>query len=304
MRLDAIEAYYDTVPRAAGTTEEVGPFTLFLAEEGTGWQFYARPRLGGDATFTADDVRRVLARQVELGRPRAIEWVDEVTPTLFAAAAEAGQVAGRYPLLALPPETEVETPARTRVLASDDPDLGWTVGAVSAAFEGTDEVTERPVGRRPQLIASGHLVEVAAYDDSGRLVGGGSAAPRGDTAELMGIGVPPAARGAGVGTAVTRALVAPAGAPASARCSSVPTTTRPRASTAASGSRTSAPPASWRSTMSETAAPRPRRLGPVPRHPAALPRRLPRRVRLHPGARAGVHRGRLAAAGQRGRCAW
>ena len=37
MRLDALETYYDIVPRAAGTTEEVGPFTLFLAHEGTGW---------------------------------------------------------------------------------------------------------------------------------------------------------------------------------------------------------------------------------------------------------------------------
>jgi ribosomal protein S18 acetylase RimI-like enzyme len=207
VRLDAIEAYYDTVPRAAGTTEEVGPFTLFLADEGTGWQFYARPRLGGDGPFTAEDVRRVLARQVELGRPRAIEWVDDVTPSLFPAAAEAGHTAGRYPLLALPEATAVAAPARTRVLEHDDPDLGLTVGAVSAAFAGTDEVTERPVGRRPELIASGHLVEVAAYDESGRLLGGGSAAPRGETAELMGIGVPPSSRRAGAGTAITQALV-------------------------------------------------------------------------------------------------
>ena len=47
VRLDAIETYYDTVPRAAATTEEVGPFTLFLAEEGTGWDFYARPGSAG-----------------------------------------------------------------------------------------------------------------------------------------------------------------------------------------------------------------------------------------------------------------
>jgi ribosomal protein S18 acetylase RimI-like enzyme len=205
--LHTIETYYDTVPRAAATTEEVGPFTLFLAEEGTGWDFYARPRLGGEETFSADDVRRVLARQVELGLPQAIEWVDEVTPSLFAAAGEAGHQAGRYPLLALSPATEVVAPERTRVLAADDTDLPWAVGAVSAAFAGSDEVTEHPVGRRPALIAAGHLVEVAAYDESGRLVGGGSAAPRGETAELMGIGVPPASRGTGTGTAITRALV-------------------------------------------------------------------------------------------------
>ena len=62
-RLDRIEAYYDCVPRAVATVEEVGPFTLFVADEGTGWQFYARPRLGGGAVFTAEDVCRVLERQ-------------------------------------------------------------------------------------------------------------------------------------------------------------------------------------------------------------------------------------------------
>jgi ribosomal protein S18 acetylase RimI-like enzyme len=207
VRLDAIETYYDTVPRAAATTEEVGPFTLFLAEEDIGWQFYARPRLGGDATFSADDVRRVFDRQVELGLPRAIEWIDEVTPSLFAAAVAAGHTAGRYPLLALPAETEVAAEGRTRVLEADDTDLAWAVGAVSAAFAGNDDVTEQPVGKRPALIAAGHLIEVAAYDDDGDLLGGGSAAPRGETAELMGIGVPPARRGSGAGTAITRGLV-------------------------------------------------------------------------------------------------
>src|SRR4051794_2551247 len=207
VRLDAIETYYDTVPRAAATTEEVGPFTLFLAEEGIGWQFYARPRLGGDAEFTADDVRHVLDRQVELGLPRATEWVDEVTPSLFAAAVAAGHTVGRYPLLALPDETEVPAPGRTRVLEADDTDLARAVGAVSAAFAGSDDVTEQPVGKRPDLIATGHLIEVAAYDGNGDLLGGGSAAPRGETAELMGIGVPPARRGSGAGTAITRGLV-------------------------------------------------------------------------------------------------
>jgi ribosomal protein S18 acetylase RimI-like enzyme len=207
VRLDELETYYDTVPRAAATTEEVGPFTLFLADEGTGWQFYARPRLGGSGACTADDVRRVLARQVELGRPRAIEWVDQVTPSLLPAVSEAGHEAGCYPLLALPPEAEVAGSDRTRVLGPDDPDLGRTVGVVSAAFEGTDEVVEKPVGKRPELIASGRLIEVAAYDADGRLLGGGSAAPRGETAELMGIGVPPAHRTSGVGTAITQALV-------------------------------------------------------------------------------------------------
>jgi ribosomal protein S18 acetylase RimI-like enzyme len=205
--LDEIETYYDTVPRAAATTEEVGPFTLFLADGGVGWQFYARPRLGGDDTFTADDVRRVLARQDEIGVPRAIEWVDQVTPSLFPAVEATGLTAGRYPLLALPDETEVAAPSRTRSLGADDPDLALAVGAVRAAFSGEDEINAEQVGKRPELIADGRLIEVAAYDDEGHLIGAGSAAPRGRTAELMGIGVPPAHRTAGIGTAITRALV-------------------------------------------------------------------------------------------------
>jgi len=207
VRLDAIEAYYDTVPRAAATTEEVGPFTLFLAQEGTGWQFYARPRLGDEDRFTPHDVRRVLARQRELGRPEAIEWVDDVTPSLLPAVQDAGLEPGSYPLLALPAQAEVATPEGTQTLAAESPDLPWAVGAISAAFEGTDEVTEQPVGSRRELIAAGHLIEVAMYDDQGRVSGGGSAAPRGATAELMGIGVPPRLRQKGAGTAITQALV-------------------------------------------------------------------------------------------------
>jgi ribosomal protein S18 acetylase RimI-like enzyme len=207
MELDEIEAYYDTVARAVATTEEVGPFTLFLAEDNIGWQFYARPRLGGDEAFTADDVRRVLARQVELGRPRSIEWVDQVTPSLLPAVAAAGHAAGRYPLLALASEAEVSAPERTRALSADSPELGLAVGVVHAAFEGDDEVAAQPVGKRRELIADGRLIVVAAYDAGGQLIGGGSAAPRGATAELMGIGVPPSHRTAGVGTAITRALV-------------------------------------------------------------------------------------------------
>jgi predicted GNAT family acetyltransferase len=205
--LDEIEAYYDTVPRAAATTEEVGPFTLFLADAATAWQFYARPRLGGDPTFTADDVRRVLARQVELDRPQAIEWVDEVTPSLLPAVTVAGHQAGRYPLLVLPQDAPVDAAQDTRVLGPEDADLALAVATVHAAFAGVDEVADQPLGNRAALIATGHLIEVAAYDASGRLVGAGSAAPRGETAELMGIGVPPAHRARGIGTAITRALV-------------------------------------------------------------------------------------------------
>lgn len=211
-RLAGLERYYDAVPRPVATTEEVGPFTLFLADDGTGWQFYARPRLGLETDVTPDDVRRVLARQAELGVPRALEWVDEVTPSLLPAVREA--VTGEHelelcPLLVLPPGPAPEAdPVRTRVLAADDPDLPEVVGAVAAAFDDRAEFAPRDVGRRGELIEAGLLVVVGVYDGSGAVVGGGSAAPRGDTAELMGIAVVPPARRRGLGAAATTALVA------------------------------------------------------------------------------------------------
>jgi ribosomal protein S18 acetylase RimI-like enzyme len=206
-----IERYYDAVPRPVATTEEVGPFTLFLAEDGTGWQFYARPRLGLTDEVTAGDVRRVLARQVELGLPRAIEWVHETTPSLLPAVREATEGVDHVeleecPLLVLPPETVVPEAPNTRALDGDDPDLAVTQSVIHAGFDGTDELVDRPVGRRPGLIRAGLLVVVAAYDGD-RVVAAGSAAPREGAAELMGIAVPPAFRRKGLGSAVTRGLV-------------------------------------------------------------------------------------------------
>jgi ribosomal protein S18 acetylase RimI-like enzyme len=218
-QLADIERYYDAVPRPAATTEEVGPFTLFLAREGTGWDFYARPRLGLTEPLTAEHVRLLFDRQVELGQPRNLEWVHQTTPTLLpavrnalggAASAGAHVELEECPLLVLPPDVAVtsdDSGVTTKVLNPDDPDLAMVTGAVHAGFEGSDEVLERPVGKRPELIRDGLLVVVGAYDEQGRVAGGGSAAPRGGAAELMGIGVPPFARKRGIGTAITRALV-------------------------------------------------------------------------------------------------
>ncbi|WP_353509094.1 GNAT family N-acetyltransferase [Intrasporangium sp.] len=202
-----IEAYYDLVPRAAATTEEVGPFTLFVPEEGTGWHFYARPRLHGSATFTAKTVEQVLARQVELGLPRAIEWVADVTPSLLPAVRGAGYEPHPYPLLTLPADIPIEADPRARPLPHADPHLGIAFGTVKAGFNGKDQVEQHDTGRKPELIEQGALIVVASYE-GGRLCGAGSAAPRGDVAELMGIAVPPGHRNRGHGSAITRSLVA------------------------------------------------------------------------------------------------
>ena len=147
--LARIEAYYDCVPRAVATTEEVGPFTLFIPEEGTGWQFYARPRLHGTHAFTTRAVHEVLARQRELGLPQAIEWVDGVTRSLLPAVRGAGFEPRLYPLLTLPADVPVEADPRARPLPPADPHLGMAVGAVSAGFQDRDDVEDDDPGRRP-----------------------------------------------------------------------------------------------------------------------------------------------------------
>jgi ribosomal protein S18 acetylase RimI-like enzyme len=210
--LATIEACYDAIPRAAATVEEVGPFTLFRAEPGTGWQFYARPRLGLTDPVSADDVRTVLGRQRDLGLPGALEWVDEVTPSLRGAAEAAGVASDleACPLLALPGDAVVpapDGPGRYELMSGDHPDLPRVLGAVDAAFRHTDDVRPGDLGIRARLLDAGALLVVAAYDGDGAVVGGGSAAPRGAAAELMGIATIPSARGRGHGSAVTRALV-------------------------------------------------------------------------------------------------
>ena len=176
-RLDRIEGYYDVVPRASASAEPCGPFTIFVADAGTGWQFYARPERGGPGRFEAADVERVLERQQQLGVPRAIEWVEQMSPELLPAVLAAGHQPQRYPLLALTTLGEVEPDPRARTLHPAEPHLALAVGAVSAGFHGVDEVEPGDTGIRD------------------------------DVAELMGIAVPPGHRRRGHGTAITRSLV-------------------------------------------------------------------------------------------------
>lgn len=208
--LGTLERYYDTVPRAVTTPEESGPFTLFVPAPQTSWSFYARPRLGLDLEITADDVRRVLIRQAELGLEHHLEWVDEVTPSLLAAVTEVvGDRTGTYPLLVRRPDLAGPGPAGDgiRLMTPDHPDLPDVIGAIGGAFDGTDGAEGATLSTQPRLIAEGKLIMVGGYDAEGEVVGGGSTAPRGDVAELMGIGVLPRARRVGLGSAITDGLV-------------------------------------------------------------------------------------------------
>lgn len=213
--LRTLETYYDAAPRPSAVAEEVGPFTLFVRKDPSGWPFYARPRLGLDVPFTAADVQRVRVRQREVGAPEALEWVLETTPSVLDAARADGLHVAECPLLALPADPSllgevsrrVAQQVTTRVLEADSPDLPAAIGAVGAGFAGTDDVEPGDPGGRVELMRAGLLVTVAAYDERGDIVGGGSHSPRGNTTELAGIAVVPRARRRGAGAAITRALV-------------------------------------------------------------------------------------------------
>lgn len=210
--LETLEAYYDAAPRPTARSEQVGPFTLFVRTDPTGWPYYARPALGGDVPFTTAHVDAVRARQRELGSPETLEWVHETTPTLLAAARGAGMRVEELPLLVLPAgATPVVPPlpegARVTVLDADHPDLARVHAVVGSGFAGTDDVPAALPPSRGDLVGAGLLVVAAAYDAHGTLVGGGSHAPRGTTTELAGIAVLPRARRTGLGGALTAALV-------------------------------------------------------------------------------------------------
>lgn len=203
-----IERYYDTVPRAFAETEEVGPFTLFRTV-GPGWPYYARPRLGESATFTTDDVRRVVERQRELDVPVSLEWVAGTTPSLAEAARDAGLVVHEHPLMVLAEPAQVATPdgVRVEMLEAGSGSLAEVDAAVSAGFHGVDDLDgDRDVSAVRAKLASGHVRMAGAFDGTG-VLGGGSHSPRGAVTELAGIAVLPRARARGVGAALTARLV-------------------------------------------------------------------------------------------------
>lgn len=222
--LAALERYYDTVPRVGGARgEDFGPLTLFV-QEGDGWQYYARPALGGSGA-TAEDVRKVLERQRELKVPEAFEWVAENSPSLRAEVEAAGLHVHAHPLMVLDADAQPLPPhPEVRLLGADDPLLraAVTVPALAFSAPGTalgeagpaelaaaveDPGTEARRARVSAMLAEGRTGMAAAVRD-GVVLCSGQYNPVGDVAEVVGVGTLPAARRQGLALAVTAALVA------------------------------------------------------------------------------------------------
>lgn len=207
--LATLETYYDTAPRATASAEEVGPFTLFVKDDPSGWDYYARPRLGVTEDIGVDDVRRAQERMLERSVPVSFEWVHDTTPSLLDAAKGVGLHVDECPLLVLPadaPPARRTSNADVRLLDVDEPRLDEVVGAVNAGFDGSDDVQVPGAERQRRLMQEGLLAMAGAFDER-NAVGGGSHGPRGSTTELTGIAVLPRARRRGVGADLTAALV-------------------------------------------------------------------------------------------------
>jgi ribosomal protein S18 acetylase RimI-like enzyme len=229
--VERIDVFCDAVPRRRARANDCGPLVLFVPT-GPGWPYYARPRLGSHPPVTAADIRAVRARQRELIIPESFEWIEEITPEMAAAAADAGLEVQSHPLMVLTEPVRTRTPLppppsgiTVRVVAPEDQELDriWAVPTVAFSHPGTG-FGEAGTAERDKIAAdhdggtmamlrerlrSGQSVLAAAYGPDGPLAAGSYQAVDG-VAEITGVGVLPASRRQGLGAAVTALLAADA----------------------------------------------------------------------------------------------
>lgn len=214
--LDRIDRFCDAVPRRRATPHDDGPLRLFVGA-GRGGGLYARPVPGGGAV-TAADVERVRARQRTLRQPEAFEWVFAAAPTMDGAVRAAGLPVHVCPVLVLggdPGPAPLPPGCTARLLGPADADLHATAHAVHSVAAGAFGMP--PPGPPTAVELDGLRTDLAAGAVARLLVTGpdgpvaaGSAQRAGDVVELVGIGTAAAARGRGLGAAVTALLAAAA----------------------------------------------------------------------------------------------
>jgi N-acetylglutamate synthase-like GNAT family acetyltransferase len=221
--LAEIERYYDGVPRSSAQAEQIGALTLFV-KSGPGMDYYARPSLGA-TDVGSDEVERVRARQRALGIPQTFEWVAETTPAMYAAVSATGLAIVQYPLMVLgasiPPTTPLAPGLEVRLARLDDDfsllgaPAAIAFGAPGAAVgpAGADAVRALAARADParsestrERIRRGMTVMAVGFAD-GLPVGTGVHQPVGLVTEVAGVGVVPAFRRSGIGSALTSLLV-------------------------------------------------------------------------------------------------
>lgn len=210
--LERIDTFCDTLPRRWASVCDDGPLRLFV-RDGPGWPFYARPVPGGPPV-SVTDVKRMRGRQRTADVAEAFEWVFATAPTMLDAVTEAGLPVQRCPLLVLdgePRPMELPPAYETRLLGPADGDLAATahaVAAVTAVAFGAHAPAPPTVADLRALqddLAAGAVARVLITGPDGPIAAG--SAQRSDgVVELVGIATARAARGRGLGAAVTSAL--------------------------------------------------------------------------------------------------
>ncbi|MET8149434.1 GNAT family N-acetyltransferase [Actinoplanes sp. NPDC049668] len=232
-----LERFYDAVHRDAAVAEEIGGFVLFV-NDGGGWPFYARPRLGGTATPSAADITAVRQRQRDLGIPEAFEWVHETTPDLLAVARSGGLDVLLAPLMVL--ESAALVPdlplpgAQIRFLDPSAPSfradldasravgrLGFGAPANVTAVQAGSLVVEvagpeqrdavPPLGdddvaQLTRRHSSGRLVSAVVESPEAGILTCGTALCAGAVAEIAGVATLPSARRRGYASQLTASL--------------------------------------------------------------------------------------------------
>lgn len=225
--LRRIEATYDAIPRDAGShADDVGPLVVFHSSRPLS-PSYARPVPVPGAPFaglpfTAADVDAARARQRELGVTETLEWIDEVAPSLEAAAITSGFRVERCPLMVLDPERLPPEPSDgVRLLdpASGDFELcvaaSWAVAELAFGGEdgGPTERDSRMAAVDPaRAVAAAHAHAVGRLRMAVAEVPGAGVTASGlwqsgcGAAEIVAVATLSSYRGRGLGTSVTAAL--------------------------------------------------------------------------------------------------
>ncbi len=218
--LDRLERFYDAVPRDRAHAEEFGGITLFV-REGAGYQFYARPRLGGPEPTPAD-VDAALARQRELGVPEAFEWVHDLNPELLPVVRDRGLVVLEAPLLVLDELRPTEKGARVldphSASFADDmaaciavAHLGFGEPGTAVGRAGPRDLDITPIPadelavRLRRALSRSSVTALAESTVEGPLASGQYQRVD-DVAEVVGVATVPSARRRGLGAAVTATL--------------------------------------------------------------------------------------------------
>lgn len=172
--LAQLERYYGAAPVPNASAEEVGPFTLFVANPDVTHPYYARPRLGRPGRITTQDVDDVRARQRARGVPESLEWVHQTTPELLEAAPASGLHVQEWPSLVLAKLSPVDVGPQIeiRMLGADDPGFDTVRATVHGGFADRDEVAVSADPRRRELVRE-HLMALAGAWLDGSPVGAG-----------------------------------------------------------------------------------------------------------------------------------